>query len=361
MNRNFRTILLGTLTIAIGLALIFPETLFAGDKKGKPVTLTFSYHGTPQATMTKAIFEGWANDIEKASDGQVKIVRYPGGTLVKAEDAYDAVATGLCDIAEIDPETNPGRFPLAAINNLPFLYPDTETAGVVSHQLMNKYCTNTELREIQLMVMSPLHEAQYLGNKKVESLSDLKGLRIRSAGHIEAETIKSFGAIPVEIGTGELASALDKKMVDGCFFCLSGGFSFGLKDVTTYRTIASTLTRVFFIGMNKATFNNLPEDIKKVFVENSTVEASRRYAIAHMKMGDEASKALARFDQKVGNPPFTVLSEEERSQWKEACRGVWDEWVNDVTAKGLPGKAMLEEAIALIDIEKSRKNQEKAE
>ena len=332
------------LMIVIGLFVVSTPAPAAAA----PLELVFAYEAPPQASLTKAILEPWANDIEKATGGRVKIVRNPGGTLIKAEDSYDAMATGLCDIAQIDPEENPGRFPLTGINNLPFLYPNTEVAGVVGHQLLNKYCVDSELKEIKLIIMAPLHMGEYLGNKKVEVLSDFKGMKIRSSGKIEANTVQALGAIPVPIGTGELASALDKHTVDGCFFTLAGSLAFGLKDVTQYRTLCDIFPRVFFIGMNKAKYNGLPADIKKIFDEYSTVEATKRYAAAHMAMANGAKGAIMGYDKKVGNPPMIVLSKAERDKWKAASKGVWDEWLDGVTAKGLPGKAMLDDALSLV-------------
>jgi TRAP-type C4-dicarboxylate transport system substrate-binding protein len=330
----------------------FPDPVAAEPTAENPVVLTFAYHAPPQASLTKAILEPWANDIEKATEGRVKIIRHPGGTLVKSADSYDAVATGLCDLAQIDPEENPGRFPLTAINSLPFLYPNTEVAGVVAHQLVNKYCAKTELKEIKLMIMAPLHMAQYLGSKKVAVLSDLKGMKIRSSGKIEAHTVNALGGVPIEVGTGDLASALDKGTVDGCFFTFAGALAFGLKDVTKFRTVCNVFPRVFFIGMNKAAFNKLPQDIQRIFEEYSTVQATQRYAAAHAAMEKGAKGAIMGYDKKVGNPPMVVLSDAERNKWKDASKSVWDEWVAETAGKGLPGKAMLDEALSLVETTK---------
>ena len=320
-----------------------------GPTPEKPLELKFSYHAPPEASLTKAIFAPWAAEIEKATGGRVKITQYPGGTLVKAQDAYDAVATGLCDLAQIDPEENPGRFPLTGINSLPFMYPNTEVAGVVSYELLNKYVVNTELKEIKFLITAPLHNAQYLGKKPVEKLADFKGLKIRSGGKVEASTITALGGTPVEIGTGDLFSALDKGTVDGCFFTYSGALAFGLKDATKYRTECNIFPRVFIIGMNKATFDKMPADIQKIFNENSTLEVAQKYAAAHMAAEAGGKGAIIGSDKKAGNPPIYVLPSTERDAWKTACMKVWNDWVADVEAKKLPGKAMLDEAQSLVN------------
>lgn len=340
------------LSVMIGVMVVmgFIFTVSAPQPaSAAPIELTFIYHAPPKASLTRAILEPWASDIEKAAGGKIKITRHPGGTMVKGEDSYDAVASGLADIAEIDPEETPGRFPVASIDSLPFLYPDTVTAGVVAHKLLNKYAVNAELKEIKLIIMTPLHMGQYLGNKKVETLADFKGVKLRSSGKVEANTVKALGAVPVEVGTGELAAALDKRIVDGCFFTLAGSLAFGLKDVTKYRTICNIFPRVFMIGMNKAAYNKLPDDVKKVFDQYSGVEATKKYAIAHAAMEKGAKGAIMGYDKKVGNPPFVVLSDAERNKWKAACKTVYDEWVEEVGGKGLPAKAILDDAHKLVE------------
>ena len=333
------------LVIGLLFAVSMPASALAADK---PIELSFSYTAPPQASLVKAIIAPWSAEIEEASGGKVKILQHPGGTLVKSADAYDAVATGLCDLAQIDPEENPGRFPLTAMNSLPFFYPDTVTAGVVAHELLNKYTANTEFKEIKILIAAPLHMAQYLGNKPVATLADFKGLRLRSSGKVEANTVQALGAIPIEVGTGELASALDKKTVDGCFFTLSGAFAFGLKDVTRNRTMCNVVARVFWIGMNKDKFNKLPADIQKIFEERANVATTKRYAAAHAAMEKGTMGALIGIGKKMGLPPFVMLSKEERAKWRDACKPVWDEWVGEVTKKGLPGKAMMDDALSMM-------------
>lgn len=334
------------------LLIVIPVLCSCGEPAPtaeQPLELKFSYHTPPEASLAEAILVPWADQIEQDSGGRVEITHYSGGTLVGVEDAYDAVVSGLCDIALIDPEENPGRFPLAGINSLPFLYPSTEIAGAVSHELLNEYCVDTELDEVVLLITAPLHSAQYLGEKPIETLADFSGLNLRSAGSIEAATVTALGATPVEVSTGDLSSALDRGTVDGCFFTWSGALAFGVKDVTTYRTECNIFPRVFFIVINRDVFDDMPNDIQQIFLDNATVEVSQSYAAAHAAMEAGKKGAIEGSDKGAGNPAIYVLPDTERELWKAACEVVWDEWVADMVAEDLPGQEMLDDALALID------------
>jgi len=314
----------------------------------KPIELSFSYHAPPQASLVEAILVPWANDIEKATNGRVKIIHHAGGSLLGAADAYDGVVSGICDIAQIDTEAYPGRFPRNGIHDLPFIYPNTEVAGIVAHELVNKYCVDTELKDIKVLITAPLHMQHYLGNVPVEKLADFEGLKIRSPGKVQAKTLEAFGATPVEVSTGDLFSALDRGMVDGTFFTYGGALAFGLKDATKYRTECGAFTIVFFVGMNKEVFAKLPADIQKIFNENSTPQISWKYAAAHLEMEKGARGAIVGSDKKAGNPPIYVLPPEELARWKQAAQSVRDEWAAELENEGLPGKVMLDDAVNLV-------------
>ena len=315
----------------------------------KTVELTFSYHAPPQASLATAIFVPWAKEIEEASSGRIKITHYPGGTLVSSNDAYDAVATGLCDIAQVDTEQNPGRFPLIGINQLPFFYPDTEVAGRVSHELLNKYALDGELKEVKLLITAPIHNAHYFGNKPVEKLEDFKNLKIRASGKVESSTIDALGGVPVDIGTGDVFSALDRGTIDGCFFAYSGALSFGIKDATKYRTECNIFPRVFVVAMNKAKYDSLPADLKQIIDKYATPEVSQRFGKAHQDMQAGPRGAIVGSDKQAGNPPIYVLPADEVAKWKATVEPTWQEWAAEVQTKGLNGSEILAEAKKLIE------------
>ena len=96
--------------------------------------------------------------------------------------------------------------------------------------------------------------------------------------------------------------------------------------------------------MNKAKYDSLPPDVKKVIDANSGAALSGWIG----KKFDEADvpgrkRAVAR-----GNT-FNTIPAAEIENWKKAAQPVIDDWVKDVTAKGANGKALLESARSLIE------------
>lgn len=325
---------------AVVLAITSTSGLFAATTE-KPVELTFSFHAPPQASMARAAMLPWAADLEKASNGRVKIKQYPGGSVLSAADAYDGVVDGIVDIAQVATEEYPGRFPLSEMHILPLMYPNCEMAGLVGHMLQNKYCANAEMKDVKILMALPLHAWNYLGNKPIEKLADFKGLKIRAPGKIDGMELTALGATPVNVLASEAFSSLDRGVIDGTVFTWAGALAFGFYNVAKYKTEVGLARNVHWLVMNKKVYAKLPADIKKLFDDFSTPEISRKYSAAHDKLEPGAKIALV----KKSGSPITVLPPEEKAKIAQAVQVVRDEWAK---AHGATGKAILDDAANLV-------------
>ena len=323
-----------------------PTTTISPDE---PIELKFSYHTPPQASLVGAMFQPWTKSIEEATGGRVKITHYPGGTLVSLTDHYDAVVSGLVDIAMVEPDITPGRFPLSEFNLLPFTFPNGAVGARVNYEILEKYAFDTEWSEVKVLMTPALPPMNYHGTKPVQVIEDFQGLKIRSGGKVEGWIIEALGATSVEFETGDLSTSLERGLVDGAWLTHSAVNAFGVRDVTQYRTLVGLFPRAWVIIMNLQTWESLPADIKQAFEENSGAEASAQYCFENDKMIEATGRGLSIFDEQVGNPGFYTLPDEEKERWKEAVLPIWERWIEDVEGKGLPGRAMLEEALGLIE------------
>ena len=315
----------------------------------KPIELKFAYHTPPRASLVPEFFVPWTQAIEKAAGGQVKITHYGGETLVKLADNYDAVVSGLADMAMVEPDVTPGRFPLSEINRLPFIFSDAEITARVYHELLEKYCTN-EWKEVKVLVCPALSPLEYFGTKQVHVLEDFKGMKIRGGGTVEGWIFQALGATPVEIPTPELYTSLERGLVNGCFFNVAGVMGFKIHEVTKNRTMCALYPATWVIVMNLQTWEKLPANVKKAFTDNSGVEASAFYSARNESVNAASIKAIQAYDEKVGNKDWYVLPDYERNRWK-AVAGVpvWDKWLDPLIGQGLPAKAMLQDAIDLVE------------
>ena len=316
---------------------------------GETIELKLSYHTPPAASLVGEFFQPWTKSIEEATGGRVQITHYPGGTLVSLSDHYDAVVSGLVDMAMVEPDITPGRFPLSEFNLLPLLFPDGPVAARVNYEILEKYAFDTEWNEVKVLMTPALPPMNYHGTVELKVLEDFQGLKIRTGGKVEGWIMEALGATPVELETGDLSTSLERGLVNGAFLTNSAVNAFGVRDVTQYRTLCSLFSSAWVIIMNLQTWESLPDDIKKAFEDNSGADASAQLCIGNDKAIENTGRGLSIYDDQVGNPGFYTLPDDELARWTSTVLPVWERWIEDVEAKGLPGRALLDDVVSLVE------------
>ncbi len=163
------------------------------------ITLSYSIFFPPAHDQCVA-GENWAREIEKRSDGRVKINIFSGGTLAKADETYNAVSAGIADIGMSCFAYTRGRFPVMEAIDLPLGYPDGKTATLVANEFYKKM-TPAELDDVKVLYLHA-HGPGLLHTKKpVTTLEQIKGLKVRSTG-LSAKVVSALGGVPVAMPQG---------------------------------------------------------------------------------------------------------------------------------------------------------------
>ena len=87
----------------------------------RPVQLKLS-HWVPPSHPLQASMQAWAEAVRKDSGGTITSVIFPAEQLGKAFDHYDMARDGIADFTYVNPGYQPGRFPIIAAGELPFLF-----------------------------------------------------------------------------------------------------------------------------------------------------------------------------------------------------------------------------------------------
>ena len=104
-----------------------------------------------RASIVGAYYQPWVDAVAKATNNRVTIEMYAEETLVKEADQYDAVVSGLADIASVTADATPGRFPMAEFYGLPQLFPSAEVAARVYWDVLQEFSVPTELKDVTLL------------------------------------------------------------------------------------------------------------------------------------------------------------------------------------------------------------------
>ncbi|MCK9230248.1 MAG: TRAP transporter substrate-binding protein [Syntrophales bacterium] len=330
----------GRLIAVFGAVLLF--LAFTGTGEARTQTLNYSVFFPPTHGQALAAAD-WAKEIEKRSEGAIRINLFPGGTLTPAGQTYDGVVQGISDLGMSCFAYTPGRFPVMEALDLPMGYPDGMTATRVANEFFRSM-NPRELADVKVLLIHA-HGPGLLHTKKpVRTLNELKGLKIRSTGLSEKVT-RALGAVPVGMPQGETYEALQKGVVEGTFAPIETLKGWKQAEVIKYTTETTAIgyTTAMFVVMNLKKWNALSPDIRQIFDDVSAEWIERHGAVWDREDEEGRSYTLG-----LGNE-IIPLSQEESGQWTEAVRPVLDEYADTVRSQGIDGEAALAELKKLIE------------
>ncbi|HKL26828.1 MAG TPA: TRAP transporter substrate-binding protein [Desulfuromonadales bacterium] len=282
--------------------------------------LTFSIFFPPTHDQAIAAAD-FAREVEKRTDGKVKITTFPGGTLTKAPQVYDGVVNGITDMGNSVFAYTRGRFPVTAALDLPIGYPN----GLVASQVADAFIREVDPAELQDVKVLYLH-AHGPGllhtQKPVRNLEDLKGMKIRATG-LSAKVVEALGAVPVAMPQPGTYEALQKGVVEGTLGPIEVLKGWKQGEVINYTTEAFDIgyTTAMFVVMNRGTWDALPPEVQQVIDE-----VSREWVVVHGERWDQADREGRAFTKSLGNE-LIALSPEESARWRQAVEPVIAEYI----------------------------------
>ncbi|MFZ9678218.1 MAG: TRAP transporter substrate-binding protein [Quisquiliibacterium sp.] len=313
------------------------------------VTLKFHTFMSPQSGVWKNMHTAWMDKIEQDSGGKIKFERYPamqlGGTPF---NLYDQARDGVVDVVWTLVGNTPGRMPRTEVFELPFTMTNAEATSRAMWEYVQANAKD-EFKDVQL-IATHVHGPGlfHTKNKQIKSVADLKGLKMRGPTRLTTNLLKTLGATPVGLPLPQIPDAMSKGVIDGAVIPWEVVPAVKVNELAKFHsefdpTKPALYTTTFVMAMNKAKYDSLPADLKKVIDANSGLETSAWLGkvqqgndVPGRKSVDGRSNVVYRF------------SPAEYEAFKQAADRVDDDWVKEMTGKGHDGKALLESARSLI-------------
>ena len=313
------------------------------------VTLSLHQFLPAQAIVPKLILDVWADKIEEASAGRIKIDRYPSMQLGgKPPELMDQAIDGVADIVWTVVGYTPGRYPSTEVFELPFMMTDAG-AGPVSRaywEMFEKGMKGGEFKDVHILGTWVHGPGMIHTNAEVKTPADMEGLKIRGGSRLVNNFLAQLGASPIGMPVPAIPEALSKGVIDGTTIPWEVTAALKVPELVANHTEfegSALYTLGFVLAMNKDRYESLPADLQKVMDDNSGLEFSV-FAGTTMQGADAPARQLA-VDR--GNNIVTV-SGADVDAWKAASKPVYDEWIADMGSKGIDGQALIDEARALI-------------
>ena len=337
-----RTLLKSSAAAALGTPVL-------GAIAQQSVTLKFHTFMAPQSNVWLTMHKPWMDKVEKESNGRIKFEGYPamqlGGTPVQL---YDQAKDGVVDIVWTLPGNTAGRFPRVEVFELPFMMNNAEATSKAYWEYVQTAAADEfkDTHVIALHVHGPgmFHTA----DKQIRNVGDLRGMKLRAPTRQVTKLLASVGATPVGMPLPQIPDALSKGTINGCVIPWEVVPSVKVHELTKFHSefpanAPALYTATFVMAMNKAKYDSLPADLKKVIDNNSGMATSAW--LGKTQQGNDPVGRKSAVDR--GNTIYSVTAA-DAAEFEKRSSQVDDEWVADMNKRGYDGKKLLETAKALI-------------
>lgn len=219
-------------------------------------------------SMGELYVETLFNAIAAESNGRLKFTYQAGGSLFGAAETIDAVKVGSADICWATTGTYGGVFPLSEFINLVGNGIDSASKGSAVYNTMVKEIPEVaaELEDWKVLAVHGTSNAPISTvGKKIETVNDFKGVRVRVAGTIPTLYAQQLGLDAVALPTSEVYDNLSKHALDGMLNDWHNIDCFRLFEPIDYCMNVSLNQCASFVLMNQDMWDSLPADLQAIF------------------------------------------------------------------------------------------------
>jgi TRAP-type C4-dicarboxylate transport system substrate-binding protein len=299
--------------LSSSLALLF----FSGGRAPAADDWNFYMHQSAPNFATSRGAKLFTEEIEKATNGELKVRLHLAGTLqINASNITQAVGENVVQVG--DDLFNSGNIPAAGILRLPMLiqsYDDFAKADAV----LRPYIEKAYREKGSTLLASYTYPLQFIwGRKKLESLDDIKGMKLRVAQPEQGEFVRTFGGTSITMSAPEVPSALDRGVVDGIFTAGVGAVLW--KDLLKYGYVLIVNVNNSYFIANTEAYNKLSPDLQGKL--RKTAEDAARWDQETMQKEEAESVQLL---TGLGYT-FTKATPEDTARAVAAMKPYWDEW-----------------------------------
>lgn len=324
----------GLFALAFAVAIGTPQIVHAQQK----IVWNHNIFG-PKREVTAGM-EAASEVLTKASNGLLQIKLAYGAALGPEKQTPEAIKTGGYEGGQMCAGYYPNKFPLLTVMELPFLGPSGTAAkakldrAVLNHPLIVKEMADRW--NMKVFVSAPLPSYEFMGNKRIATVADMKGVKMRISG-LNAKALQVFGAVPTMVTAPEGYTALERGTIDSFGFPYSYSFgAYRMYEVSKFVTEGLSMGGFLcFQGVSLTTWNKLPKAVQDKL--EAARDASDKALLAAYEAADK--KWIPIFKQKLEMVAFPAA---ERAKIAAGANAIWEAWVKDQEAAGRPGRKMLD-------------------
>jgi TRAP-type C4-dicarboxylate transport system substrate-binding protein len=319
MNRRHLALALATLSLSL-------SSVQAQTKWDLPA----AYPATNYHTVNLNQF---AEDIEKASGGKLKITVHANASLFKAPEIKRAVQGGQAQIGEILMANFQNEWPIWGADGLPFLassYEESLKLWKAQRPLVEKKLAEQGMMVLYAVAWPP----QGIYSKKpISAAADLKGIKWRAYSPATARIAELVGAQPVTVQAAEVSQAFATGVTESMMSSGSTGADSKLYEHVKYWYDTQAWLPKNLVLVNRAAFNALDKSTQDVVLK-AAAEAEARGVLESRKANTDSLNKLKAGGMQI-LPPSAALT----ADMKKVGEVLLKEWLEKA---GSEGKALID-------------------
>jgi TRAP-type C4-dicarboxylate transport system substrate-binding protein len=291
----------------------------------------------PTHVIWTDVITPWTREVAKLSNNQLTVRMFPAMQLGgRPPDLYRQVVQGISDITFTLPGYTSGDFPMMALTELPGTSKsaDDGTRKLWAH--FDKFLAR-DFKDTKVLMLWNSDTASLMSRSKpIRTLDDLKGMKIRTPSAAQSAQLTALGAIPVDMPANQIYNNLDRGVIDASMIPMSAALDFKLIEVAKYFTVDAPLGRSpFLVAMNRARYEKLPANLKKVIDDTTGLKLSLKGAATYDNKNDQALAAAKKTRELI------ELSPQEQKRWRAAFRPMIEQQVAAGEKAGLPARGLV--------------------
>lgn len=262
----------------------------------------------PATNFHTETLQSFANDVDKATGGKLKIQVHANASLFKANEIKRAVQSGQAPIGEVLLVNFENENPIYGADGIPFLaasYPEARKLAAAQKPILDKLLAAQGMKLLYTVAWPP--QGIY-ANKDITSVADMRGLKWRAYSPATAKIAELVGAQPVTIQAAELPQALATGVVNSYMSSGSTGY-----DSKTYESIKFWYDTQAWLPKNAVIVNQKAFDALDKPTQDAVLKAAadaekRGWAVSEEK-NEWYKKALADKGMKIIKPTPKLMAD----------------------------------------------------
>lgn len=312
------------------IALATAVSLLVMTSFGSAATLKMS-HVRPQGATIDKELHAFADDVEKATDGSVKIKIYAASALGDYTTVQERVSVGAVDMSTQPVASGVER--RLQISSFPYLTTSWAQAKKVygpNGVVRDAVTELLQAQDISVLAAYPVYFGGISLNTDAIAPGDpevQKGIKIRVPGSKSFQlTGEALGYIPSPIPFSEAFTAIQTGVVDGVIGSGAEGYYASFRDVTKTYIPANTHFEVWYVMVSNSTLADLSDEENAALIAAAKTFEEKRWGVAE----EEQAKNEQRLADELGTKIVDLSDEQLAAMADKVHKDVWPEVLKDI-------------------------------